>query len=140
MTRVMVFGTFDMIHAGHESLFRQAREIAKEPYLIVSVATDANVERIKGKKPRRSQSERRELAASSPLVDEAVIGDESGYIEHIKRMRPDIIALGYDQTGEYVDTLEHDLTKAGLSVKVVRLQALEPERFKTSKLHDDRNR
>ena len=39
MTRIMVFGTFDMIHAGHEDLFRQARALAKEPYLIVSVAT-----------------------------------------------------------------------------------------------------
>lgn len=140
MTRIMVFGTFDMIHAGHEDFFKQARALAKEPYLIVSVATDANVERIKGKKPRRSQSERRELAASHPLVDEVVIGDETGYLDHVLKMKPDIIALGYDQTGEYVDDLERDLAKAQLSTKVMRLRAFEPERLKTSKLHGEGNR
>lgn len=135
MTRIMVFGTFDMLHAGHESLFEQARALAKEPFLIVSVATDKNVERIKGKKPQRSQDERRALVASSALVDEAIVGDEEGYLEHIKKMHPDIIALGYDQRGEYVDALERDLTNAGLGAKVMRLQAFEPERFKTSKLN-----
>lgn len=134
MTRIAVFGTFDMVHAGHEDLFRQARALAPDPYLIVSVATDKNVERIKGKRPRHTQEERRVLAASCPLVDEAMIGDENDHLAHIRSMRPDIIALGYDQTGEYVDTLERDLTKAGLGVKVMRLQAFEPDRFKTSKL------
>lgn len=138
MTRIVVFGTFDMVHAGHEDLFRQARAQAPEPYLIVSIATDKNVERIKGKKPRHSQDERREAVAADPLVDEAVIGDEDGYISHIAELRPDIIALGYDQEGEYVDSLENDLTKAGIGAKVTRLRAFEPDRFKTSKLHDQR--
>ena len=135
----MVFGTFDMIHAGHEDLFRQARSLGEAPHLIVSVATDANVERVKGRRPRHSQNERRELVAACPLVDGAIIGDEAGYIDHILAQKPDIIALGYDQVGEYVADLERDLAQAGLSTKVMRLQALEPERFKTSKLHDERN-
>ena len=140
MTRIMVFGTFDMVHEGHEDLFRQARSLAKEPYLIVSVARDKNVQKIKGKSPRNSEIERRNVLAVHPLIDEAILGDEEGYIEHIKKAMPDIIALGYDQTGGYVDGLENDLTKAGLSVKVVRLKAHEPERLKTSKLNDQRNR
>ena|ERR1700739_1123822 len=140
MTRIMVFGTFDMVHAGHEDLFRQARALAPDPYLIASIATDKNVARIKGAAPRRSQDARRDLVASDPLVDEAVLGDESGYLDHILRVRPAIIALGYDQTGEYVDDLQSDLTKAGLGAKVMRLRAFEPERFKTSKLHGERNR
>jgi FAD synthetase len=135
MARIMVFGTFDMIHAGHEDLFRQARLLADEPYLIVSIATDKNVERIKGKKPRNSQQERREMLAAHELVDEAVIGDEDGYVGHILKVNPDIIALGYDQTGEYVDHVQEDLTRSGLSVKVMRLNAFEPERLKTSKLN-----
>ncbi len=136
----MVFGTFDMIHAGHEDLFRQARALASDPCLIVSIATDANVERIKGKKPRNSQNKRRIALAAHPLVDKVVVGDEQGYIEHILALRPDIIALGYDQTGEYVDRLKEHLAERGFSTKVMRLQAFEPERFKTSKLHDERNR
>jgi FAD synthetase len=136
MIRIMVFGTFDMIHAGHEDLFKQARALADGPYLIVSVATDKNAERIKGKKPRRSQNERRDMLAAHPLVDEAVVGDETDYLAHIKALEPDIIALGYDQTGEYVDRLQEDLAQSGLSTKVMRLNAFEPDRLKTSKLNE----
>ncbi len=130
----MVFGTFDMIHKGHEDLFKQARALALDPHLIVSVARDEVVTRIKGERPRRSERERRELLKRNTLVDEVVFGQEDGYIEHIIEARPSIIALGYDQRGEYVERLERDLTNAGLQVKVVRLQAYQPEKYKTSKL------
>lgn len=134
MTRIMVFGTFDMIHAGHEDLFRQARALSSEPYLTVSVARDVVAERIKGTPPRNGEDARREALASHPLVDEAVLGDEAGYIAHIKAARPDIIALGYDQEGEFVDPLEADLRREGLSPTIVRLVAFAPAVYKTSKL------
>lgn len=130
----MVFGTFDMVHEGHVDFFRQARALAPNPHLIVSVARDSIATRIKGGQPRRSESERYALLARNTLVDEVVLGQEDGYIEHIADAQPGIIALGYDQTGEYVDRLERDLTGAGLSVKVVKLTAFKPEVYKTSKL------
>ena len=133
-TRIMVFGTFDMIHPGHEDLFRQARSLALDPFLIVSIARDAVAERIKGFFPRNGEDVRREMLAHHSLVDEAIVGDTEGYMEHIKMVRPDIIALGYDQRGEYVDTLESDLAAAGLQTKIVRLEAHRPEEYKTSKL------
>ncbi len=136
MRRVMVFGTFDMIHPGHENLFAQARALSDEPHLIVSVARDAIVERIKGARPRNDENTRLAALAAHPLVDEAVLGDAVGYVPHIVRARPDIVALGYDQTGEYVDSLEEDLRNAGLSVTVVRLAAFEPDTYKTAKLYD----
>ena len=138
MTRIMVFGTFDMLHEGHLDFFRQARALASEPCLIVSVARDASVARVKGAAPHRTEAQRRALVHASDLVDEAVLGDETGYIAHIRVARPDIIALGYDQEGEYVEHLERDLTAAGIGAKVVRLQAYKPETYKTSKLHGDR--
>ena len=130
----MVFGTFDMVHPGHEDFFRQARALAEEPYLIVSVARDAVATRYRGFSPRHHESERLAQVAAHPLVDEAVPGDETGYIAHIVTARPDIIALGYDQTGEYVERLEKDLQEAGMSTQVVRLSAFRPEVYKTSKL------
>jgi len=141
-TRIMVFGTFDMVHEGHEDLFTQARALAlrpssgqaNDPYLIVSVARDEVVERIKGAKPRRSETERRELVARNKLVDEVVLGDKRGYMAHICAAKPDIVALGYDQQGEFVDNLEWDLKAAGLHTKIVRLSAFNPEVYKTSKL------
>lgn len=130
----MVFGTFDMIHEGHQDFFRQARALAPEPYLIVSVARDPIVIRIKGGKPRRSEKERCALLERNTLVDEVILGQEDGYIEHIAAARPHIIALGYDQAGEFVDRLERDLTNAGVKANVVRLKAFQPKTYKTSKL------
>lgn len=137
MARIMVFGTFDMLHEGHFDMFRQARALDHDPRLIVSVARDSAVLRIKGARPRKREEERLALVRSSPLVDEAVLGDEAGYIAHIQDARPDIIALGYDQTGEYVDSLEKDLADAGLPARVVRLAAYKPEVYKTSLLAQD---
>lgn len=134
MTRVIVFGTFDMIHKGHEDLFRQARALAVDPFLIVSVARDSAAERHKGKRPRNAEAARCSAVGAHPLVDRAILGDEDGFIAHIKREAPDVIALGYDQTGEYVDALDAELKKAGLSTTIVRLAAFEPGTFKTSKL------
>lgn len=137
MTRIMVFGTFDMLHEGHRDLFRQARALADDARLIVSVARDSAAQRVKGARPRRDESDRLALVRSSGLVDEAVLGDESGYISHICLAKPDIIALGYDQAGEYVKDLEADLSRAGLATKVVRLRAYRPHVYKTSKLAQD---
>ena len=134
MTRIMVFGTFDMIHPGHEDLFRQARSLAADPYLIVSLARDTSVERIKGNPARHSENERLAVVRAHPLVDEAVLGDAEGYIDHIKKANPEIIALGYDQSGDYVDALERDLAAADLATRIVRLESFEPETYKTSKL------
>ena len=142
MTKIMIFGTFDMIHPGHEDFFRQARRLAlsgvegqeSKPLLIVSVARDVNTERVKGKTPRSSAEMRRAALEAHPLVDVAILGDEEGYMEHIQKIAPDVIALGYDQAGEYVDSLEKDLRSAGLQTKIVRLRPFKPDVYKTSLL------
>lgn len=139
MVRIMVFGTFDMVHPGHVDFFRQARALAKgrgegAPCLIVSLAREKVVERVKGEKPRRSEAERLALVGRHPLVDEVVLGQEDGYLEHILEARPDLIALGYDQRGEYVSNLERDLRLAGAEIPVVRLKSYRPELYKTSRL------
>lgn len=132
----MIFGTFDMIHKGHEDMFQQARELGEEPYLIVSVARDSAALRHRGFAPQKNEEARRAALAAHPLVDEAILGDEEGYIAHIVAAKPDIVALGYDQEGEYVERLEEELARAGLSPRIVRLKAFEPETYKTSKLRD----
>ncbi len=130
----MVFGTFDMIHEGHEDFFRQARLLADEPYLIVSVARDVSAERVKGFPPRRAEGDRLATIAGHPLIDQAMLGNEIGYLKHIAEAKPEIIALGYDQGGEYVNNLERDLREANLAITVARLKSHLPELYKTSKL------
>ncbi|MDO8521696.1 MAG: riboflavin kinase [bacterium] len=132
--RIMAFGTFDMVHEGHADFFRQARALAPNPYLIVSVARDIVAERIKGMKPRNSEGARHAAVEKHELVNEAVLGDAEGYIRHIRANMPDIIALGYDQKGEFVENLEKDLRGAGMKTRIVRLGAFQPEVYKTSKL------
>jgi len=142
MTKIMVFGTFDTVHPGHEDFFEQARRLAHseqgrgaaEPYLIVSIARDSVATRVKGFSPRHHEAERLANVAVHPLVDKAVLGEELGYTRHIAEERPDIIALGYDQHGEYVEHLEEDLKKEGIQVRIVRLVAHKPDVYKTSKL------
>ena len=130
----MVFGVFDTIHKGHEDFFRQAKALASDPKLVVSVARDDVAERIKGRRPRHTERERLSNVIDHHLVSAAVLGDSEGYIGHIRVSNPEIIALGYDQIGEFVENLARDLAAAGLKTKIVRLAAFKPEVYKTSKL------
>ncbi|MCL5775019.1 MAG: adenylyltransferase/cytidyltransferase family protein [Patescibacteria group bacterium] len=129
--RIMVFGTFDMVHEGHVNFFKQARALASNPFLIVSVARDVNVARIKGKTPLVPERLRRKNLALVPLVDKAVLGGKHKYFFHIKRQRPDVIALGYDQKA-YVKELLRDIKTAGMKTKVIRLRAYKAQVYKSS--------
>ncbi len=128
----MVFGTFDILHEGHLNFFKQARSLAADPQLIVSIARDASAERIKGDSPKNNELFRMKEVEASPLVDEVVMGDRDGFIKHIILARPDIIALGYDQKSEYVTELQAELDKAGLPTRIVRLRPYKPHIYKTS--------
>jgi FAD synthetase len=134
MTRIMVFGTFDILHEGHFDFFRQARSLALDPQLIVSVARDESTARVKGERPRNNELFRMKEVEACQLVDEVTLGDREGFIEHILLARPDVIALGYDQESEYVRDLPAELSKAGLETRIVRLKAFKPHIYKTSKL------
>ncbi len=135
-TRILIFGTFDGIHEGHRNFFAQARALADEPFLIVSLARDSNVLKIKGKAPHSDDATRLESMRKEKLVDEAVLGTVGGnYIEHIVELKPDIIALGYDQTGTlYTNDLEAKLQSSGCSARVTRCEAFMPDIYKSSKL------
>lgn len=136
MTRILVFGTFDMLHPGHEHLFREARALGEEPFLIVSVARDANALRIKGRMPEKDENLRVAHVTAHPLVDEAVLGGVDDHIAHISELAPDIIALGYDQEGVYVERLQEKLLAAGVAARIARISSLEPGTYKTSLLRD----
>src|SRR3990167_1952473 len=95
LKKVMVFGAFDGFHPGHLDFFRQAKKFGD--FLIVSVGTDKNVEKIKGKKPLFSEEERLDLVANLKIVDRAVLGAAHDFYVQIKQQAPDVICLGYDQ-------------------------------------------
>ncbi len=132
-TRIMVFGTFDMIHPGHRHFFKQARSLAQNPFLIVSIARNKNVERIKGRKAQKSDTARMKLVKVVPEVDKVILGAVGNHMPHIIKEQPHIIALGYDQTA-YVKGLRDGLKEAGLKVRVVRLKPYKPHLYKTTLL------
>ncbi|MBI2599111.1 FAD synthase [Candidatus Curtissbacteria bacterium] len=132
MTKVLVFGAFDGLHPGHLDFFRQAKKFGD--WLIVSVGTDENVERIKGKRPLFSQKERMRIIGQLRLVDEVVAGAKKDYYKAIKNYNPDVICLGYDQWAS-VDDVRSGLKSVGLSkITVVRLKPYRADRAKSTHL------
>ncbi len=128
MTRVLVFGVFDLLHQGHVNFLRQAKKLGD--FLIVSVARDENVKRSKGHWPVLDEQERLHNVRNITFVDEVLLGgtDYKNAIMSIKKIKPDIVALGYDQK-PYLTKTDKGLEKL-LGVKVVRLR---PHRAKSQK-------
>ncbi|MBD3313634.1 adenylyltransferase/cytidyltransferase family protein [Candidatus Woesearchaeota archaeon] len=130
-SKTALFGTFDIIHPGHLHFFQQARESAcPDSRLVVVVARDSNVEKEKGKAPKHDEQERLAKVKELDIVDEAVLGSEKIDFSIIDEIRPDIIALGYDQKTppgfeEYIKDKD---------IEVIRLKPHRPEEFKSSKL------
>lgn len=94
--RVLVFGTFDGLHAGHEFFLRSAK--ARGTELVVGVARDAYIQEFKGRKPNIPETRRLATMASLPYVDQARLCDENiSSFEIIDETSPDLIVLGHDQ-------------------------------------------
>lgn len=127
--KIMVFGTFDGLHPGHLDLFKQAKNFIKNSFLIVSIARDKNVFKIKGEYPVQNEKARIRFVEESPLVDKVVLSGMTDHLPHIIKIRPDIIALGYDQKA-YVKNLKKDLKNRGLLVKIVRLKPYKEKIYK----------
>jgi len=128
-SRIMIFGTFDGVHKGHLNLFKQARNLAKNPHLVVSIARDKNVLQIKGRLPYLGEKRRLALVKKTKLADKIVLGGIKNHLPHILKERPDIIALGYDQR-DYIKNLKSDLKKRGLAVKITRLKPYKEKIYK----------
>ena len=133
----MVFGTFDGLHEGHSNFFKQSRKLSSSPFLIVSLARDKNVVKIKGKLPDLNEKKRLILLKNNSLVDKVVLSGIKDHIPHILKESPDIIALGYDQKA-YVKNLKKDLKNKGLIVKIVRLKPYKKHIYKTHLLKKKR--
>ncbi len=120
ITIVMTGGTFDIIHTGHIFTFEQARMLGD--MLVIVIATDKTVQKFKQHPPTNSQKDRVELIRHLREVDAAIEGSETDFLETIDAIKPDIIALGYDQKHDEKDFYKK-LNERGFShVKIVRLK------------------
>jgi FAD synthetase len=130
---VLASGVFDLLHLGHVKFLEEAKKAGGEnAELVVIIARDSTVQENKGTKPIMSENQRRALVESLRVVDEAVLGFEKFDIgDVIERVNPDVIALGYDQTGMEKQVREY-VKKHGLNVKVVRVGKFEEDELDSS--------
>jgi cytidyltransferase-like protein len=130
MTKVLVFGTFDIFHEGHRNFLKQARKHGD--FLRVVVARDQTVKKVKGQNPFNSEQCRKEEIEKSALADDVVLGNLANKYAVIKQFRPDVICLGYDQQF-FIDELEDKLKEIGLNkTKIIRLESHQPKIYKSS--------
>ncbi len=125
----MAFGTFDYFHAGHEDYLRQAKALGEQ--LIVVVARDETVKKVKGFAPGMNEKKRLRDVGACAHVDRAVLGYPEDKYYVIKKYRPQLLALGYDQFA-FTYGLEKFFIQENLDIQIVRLEAFEPQTFKSS--------
>ncbi|KAF0146244.1 MAG: FAD synthetase [Nitrospirae bacterium] len=125
-TRVVCAGTFDHLHLGHADFLKQAKALGNE--LVVIVARDENVKRIKNILPEHNEAERRENVEKTGIPDKVILGyTDKDIFLILSELKPDIIALGYDQR-----VSEEAIQKRLPNCKVVRLKPYKPDKYKSS--------
>jgi len=113
----MATGAFDLLHLGHIYFLKEAKKLGNK--LAVVVATDSTVRRLKHE-PVNPEEIRLNLIKEMKVVDEAYLGHEDDMYEIVEEIKPDIIALGFDQVHDE-DKIKSELKKRKIEVKVVRL-------------------
>lgn len=118
MKKVLVGGCFDLIHFGHITFLKKAKE--QGDYLIVALESDENVRRRKGKnRPIHPQNERAEMLKSLKMVDEVIeLPEMKGteeYLKLVEKIKPNIIAITegdpyFEQKKKQAETMNAKLT------------------------------
>lgn len=123
-TRVMTFGTFDLVHIGHIKFLEEAKKLGgKNSELIVVISRDTTAKRIKKQAPIFSEEERKNVIQALKPVDKAILGYKGAdMLRIVEENKPDIIVLGYDQRiePEEFQKLKQELKKRGIKAKLIR--------------------
>jgi FAD synthetase len=130
MKKVLVFGTFDRLHPGHLYFLKQAKKYGR---LFVLVARDKTVKKNKGKLPKHKENERLRKVIQTSLTTSVFLGSLKNKYAVLKKIKPDIICLGYDQKF-FIDNLPKKIKAFGLKTKIIRLKAYKPNIYKSSKI------
>jgi len=130
---VLASGVFDLVHYGHVYFLLEAKKAGgKNARLVVVVARDKTVERLKGKPPVLPEGQRRAIVESLKPVDEAILGREDFNAEEILReIEPDVVAVGYDQR-DIEESVRRLISDKSLGIKVVRIGMFAPTGLESS--------
>ena len=112
--KVLVAGTFDILHPGHIFLINEAAKLGE---VHVIVATDKNREKFSGKLPIIPEEQRLKVIKSLKNVKKAKLGrKDNNKLVTISEINPDIILLGPDQ--------KFDMNILKKSLQLVRIKLL----------------
>lgn len=100
MTKVITYGTYDLLHHGHIKLLERAKALGD--YLIVGVTSD-DYDKTRGKiNNQQSLMERIEALSAIGIADEIIVEEYDGQkIDDIKKYGIDIFTLGSDWEGKF---------------------------------------
>lgn len=100
MTKVITYGTYDLLHYGHIRLLERAKALGD--YLIVGVTAD-DFDKTRGKiNVQQSLMERVEAVRATGLADEIIVEEYEGQkIDDIRRYNVDIFTVGSDWVGKF---------------------------------------
>lgn len=100
MTKVITYGTYDMLHYGHIRLLERAKELGD--YLIVGVTSD-DYDQMRGKiNNQQTLTERIQAVRDTGLADEIIVEEYEGQkIDDIRRYDIDIFTVGSDWLGKF---------------------------------------
>ncbi|MFT8977730.1 Gfo/Idh/MocA family oxidoreductase, partial [Liquorilactobacillus nagelii] len=100
MTKVITYGTFDLLHNGHLQLLKRAKKLGD--FLIVGVTADS-FDQARGKiNVQQNLSERIANIKATGLADQIIVEEYEGQkIDDIRRFNIDIFAVGSDWNGKF---------------------------------------
>lgn len=131
--KVVVFGTFDILHDGHRFFLRKARRHGD--HFTVVVSPDEVVTLLKGRPPHQSLPLRMAAVQKEGLADRVIAGDrEPESWQCLRALRPDIIVVGYDQ-GMLRNALLEVRKKGLFSFTLATTPPHEGHRYHTSIAH-----
>ena len=130
---VFIGGGFEVIHRGHLYTISKAKSLGD--VLVVVVARDSTIRKRKGREPVSDENQRSALISSLRQVDAAVLGVEGNIYDTLERVKPDVVALGYDQH-HMESEIERESKARGIRLDVVRLDSPSPSLKTTALLKD----
>ncbi len=132
---ILTFGTFDVLHAGHEHFFREAREHGD--HIITIIARDETVKTVKGRAPVNNERLRTKSLRKTGWTDKVMLGNREHKHKVILQHQPDVIVLGYDQF-VFTQTIEKTLIDAKMNTEIVRATPFFPQVYKSSLLREQK--
>ena len=100
MKKVITYGTFDLLHYGHQRLLERAKQLGD--YLVVGITSD-DYDKTRGKiNVQQSLSERIAAVRKTGLADKIIVEEYEGQkIDDIKKYGIDIFTVGSDWVGKF---------------------------------------